>query len=477
MWCIGLAALLTVVGLPAARAQDARHYDIPAGALSTVASRFAGEARLLLSADARLTENRDSAGVRGTYTVTEAWERLLAGTGLRAVRTAQGYSLQAVPPQDEAIVLDAVRVEGAAPPADADRPYATPGSSSHLDLEHLERFRGTSVGDIFQGLPGVLVGENRNSGGLDINIRGMQGQNRVPVLVDGARQEGTVYRGYAGVASRSYIDPDLIGSVEIHKGPTLSAQGAGAVGGLVSARTLRADDIIAADRNSGIRLRASALNNNSGSPAAPGTPVGYNVGAGNYRTDCRLSEASCGGRYALSGIAAPEDTLDRPGTLDFRGWAGSLALARRFDWADVVLAHAMRSQGNYYAGAHGPAPWIDYSDTSPGRFWTEVRPVLYGASRFRAEERVVNSNYESESTLLKSTLHLPQEQELELSWLRYHSVHGELMPSQLSGVVSGVEGIDFIRQSDNSRITAHTLASRYHWAPAQYDTIDRSGVG
>lgn len=59
------------------------------------------------------------------------------------------------------------------------------------------------MGDIFQGMPGVLIGENRNSGGLDVNLRGMQGQNRVPVLVDGARQETTVYRGYAGVASRS----------------------------------------------------------------------------------------------------------------------------------------------------------------------------------------------------------------------------------------------------------------------------------
>ncbi len=96
---------------------------------------------------------------------------------------------------------------------------------------------------MFKGTTGVLVAENRNSGGLNINIRGMQGQGRVPVLVDGARQETTVYRGYAGVTSRSYVDPDLIGGVEIDKGPTMGASGTGAIGGLVSMHTLNADDI------------------------------------------------------------------------------------------------------------------------------------------------------------------------------------------------------------------------------------------
>lgn len=470
-----LLAALWLSGLwlvSATAAAQERSFDIPAGTLDAALNAFAEQAGILLSADAGLTQGRASEGLHGQYTVSEGFTRLLRPHGLEARERSGMFSLQRLP-EDDVLVLDAVRVQGGMPAlSDADRPYSEAASTTHLSQERIERFRGTSVGDIFQGIPGVLVGENRNSGGLDINIRGMQGQGRVPVLVDGARQETTVYRGYAGVASRSYVDPDLIGSIEIEKGPTMNASGTGAVGGLVSARTIGANDIIRDGRSFGMRIRGSAIGNNSGSPAAPDTPVGYNVREGAYRIDCRLSPSSCGGIYDPASITAPDDTLDRPGFLDLKGWAGSIALAQRLESIDLVAAYAARRQGNYYAGKHGPTPWIDYSETTPGRFWTDVWPVMHGASRFRAEERVVNSNYDSESTLLKSSFYLPDEHELELSWLRYHSVHGELMPSQVSGAVSGMEGIGFIRQTGNSRITAHTYTSRYRWNPERFDGIN-----
>lgn len=50
-----------------------------------------------------------------------------------------------------------------------------------------------------------------------MNIRGLQGQNRVPVIIDGGQQAIDVYRGYAGVQQRSYLDPDLISSVSIER--------------------------------------------------------------------------------------------------------------------------------------------------------------------------------------------------------------------------------------------------------------------
>ncbi len=87
-----------------------------------------------------------------------------------------------------------------------------------------------------------MSGENRNSGAIDVNIRGMQGANRVPVVVDGAFNTTTVQRGHQGVASRTYIDTDFIGGVEIQKGPSFGGEGAGAIGGLVSMRTINADD-------------------------------------------------------------------------------------------------------------------------------------------------------------------------------------------------------------------------------------------
>ena len=460
------AVLAAAPGEPPVQAN--RDYAIGPGPLGHVLAEFAAQAGVAFSFDAGQLADIRSQGLRGQHTVEGGFAALLAGTGYELEARGGGYTLKKTPASASEIgYLPTVHVEAdAIRPEDA--PYRTAGSSSYISRDDIERFRGTSVGDIFQGTPGVLVGENRNSGGLDINIRGMQGQGRVPVLVDGARQETTVYRGYAGVSSRSFVDPDLIGGIDINKGPTLSAQGAGAVGGLVSMRTLNAEDIVRPGESIGLRIRGTAIGNNSGSASAPGTRSGYNVGGilgggGGYRTDC-ASPSLCAG-HELSGIYGTNETLDRPGTFDPKGYAGSVAFAKRWEQIDLVAAHARRSQGNYYAGRHGPAPWVDLSETYDRGFYTEIVPRLEGASRIRAGERVVNTNYDSESTLLKTRFYLPHDQELELSYLRYTSTYGQLMPSQL--IWFGV-----VEQTENSQVTANTYTARYHWQPAGSDYVD-----
>ncbi|MCR4157912.1 TonB-dependent receptor [Kerstersia gyiorum] len=439
-------------------------FAIPPGPLQAVLSQFAGEAGVNLFADPALTENRQSAGLKGEFGIAEGFAKLLQGTGLEVRATGQGrYALRRSPGMAGGVTeLESVEVLGQNNPKDA--MYQAAGSMNVLTRDDIERFRGTSVGDIFQGIPGVLVGENRNSGGLDINIRGMQGQGRVPVLVDGARQETTVYRGYAGVSSRSYVDPDLIGGITIEKGPTMAAGGTGATGGLVSMRTLNAEDILEEGETFGVRMRGSAIGNNSGSVPEAGTQAGYYFPLGAvYRKDCVIA-STCGGEYQMPDSFAPEDSMDRPGTFTPKSWAGSLAIAQRFEKIDLIAAYAQRSQGNYYAGKHGSTPTLSL-DERKYAFYTEVRPSWEGASRFRGEERIVNSNYESKSLLLKSRIALSESQQLDLSFLRYRSVYGELMPSQL--VWYGA-----IRQTDNSEVHANTYTAKYRWDPADNDALD-----
>lgn len=469
---------------PATPSSTRHQFNIPPSDLGRAVLAVGATAGLRVLFDPQRLAGLQSQGLSGPWTVQEALERLLRGSGFKPVFTGPDSvrleSLSAAPtvaelaagltPADGPLqVLPTVSVRGGEKLAPEDAPYRRAGSSHVIGRDDIERFRGTSVGDIFQGTPGVLVGENRNSGGLDVNIRGMQGQGRVPVLVDGARQENTVYRGYGGVSSRSYVDPDLIGGIVVDKGPTLSAGGTGALGGLVSMRTLNADDIITPGKTFGVRLRGSLIGNNSGSPSAPNTPAGLNVGGlltnEVFRKDC-VTPSLCEGPYDLANVVGPPDTMDRPGALHFKGWAGSVAVAQRFELADLVVAYAQRHQGNYYAGKNGPGtPWVDLSDTTPRGFWTEVRPRLMGDSRFRAQERVVNSNFENQSLLLKTRLFLPQDQELEFSYLRYHSVFGELMPSQLLWLGRA-------RQTDNSRVTTHTVTGQYHWNPEQSRWLD-----
>src|SRR5690606_23026358 len=117
--------------------------------------------------------------------------------------------------------------------------------------------------DTLRGATGIISGEARSSGGLDVNIRGMQGQGRVPVTVDGAINGTTVYRGYQGTSNRSFVDPDFISHIAIEKGPSMGNAIAGGIGGSVSMKTLGVDDIVPEGDVMGIRLMASLSGNNT----------------------------------------------------------------------------------------------------------------------------------------------------------------------------------------------------------------------
>ncbi|MGU3627561.1 TonB-dependent receptor domain-containing protein [Comamonas sp. C24C] len=467
-------------------AQERVEFDLPRGDLGQALVALGAAAGLRLVFDPQKLQGLSAPAVRGAMTPGEALTRLLHGSGFAHVFTGNGVvrlkpvsgpsaeaASAAETQEDEppSRIMSTVLVLADAERDEKDRQYRTAGSSNVLKREDIERFRGTSVGDIFQGTPGVLIGENRNSGGLDVNIRGMQGQGRVPVLVDGARQETTVYRGYAGVASRSYIDPDLIGGIQIEKGPVMGAQGTGAVGGLVSARTLNADDIVRPGQTFGIRLRGSLIGNNSGSAPAPGTKAGFNTGGsssngtgGVYRTNCVIASL-CEGPFDIANVVPPSESMNRPGLMQPKSWAGSIALAKRFEKADIVAAYARRSQGNYYAGTKGPVPALDLSETYNRGFYTEVVPKVVGATRFRGGERIVNTNHENESVLLKTRLYLPNDQELEAGYMRYTSTYGELMPSQLLWLGQ-------VAQTSNSKVTADTYTLRHRWNPENNDWLN-----
>lgn len=476
---LAVMALIIVPGFAgvaaAATEPTLMHFDIPAQPLHLALDEFARQSGMQVSAETAVIANQFSGQVAGQFTIDQALTKLLAGTGLQWYRADGGTVVLQSLVMDGTAVLPKVMVKGAVDVVEEDAPYTRAGSSSYISDRDIQRRRGMSVGDMFKGTTGVLVAENRNSGGLNVNIRGMQGQGRVPVLVDGARQETTVYRGYAGATSRSYVDPDLIGGVEIDKGPTMNPQGTGATGGLVSMRTLGADDIVQPGNTWGLRLRGALIGNNSGSPAAPGTPAGYAVaraGSGlgfatqtGYRVDCAEGSALCSGDHDIANVYGPDETLDRPGDLDLKGHSASLAGAWRLSWGDLVVAYATRQQGNYYAGKSGPTPSLDLSERYDRGFYTEVRPRVDGASRFRAEERIVNSNYDSNSLLLKSSIYLDEEQTLEFSYLRYHSDYGELMPSQLIW-------LGRVRQTEDSTVTANTYTGRYQWESADNDWLD-----
>lgn len=148
-----------------------------------------------------------------------------------------------------------------------DAPYQTRGSSGYISQEQIQRLPPTSVGDMFRNTPGVISAGNRNGQSLDLNIRGLQGMNRIATLVDGAQQTSSTYRGYNGHSNRTFVDSEFIGGIDVEKGPSGGPYGAGAMGGVVNMRTLNASDLVDSGKTFGARLRGSLGGNTITPPA------------------------------------------------------------------------------------------------------------------------------------------------------------------------------------------------------------------
>ncbi|TIL57436.1 MAG: TonB-dependent hemoglobin/transferrin/lactoferrin family receptor [Mesorhizobium sp.] len=115
-------------------------------------------------------------------------------------------------------------------------------SVSHIDQEQLQRRMATTPNDMLLGVPGVAVQADARRVSSSINIRGLQDFGRVAVIVDGARQN--FQRSDHGPQSTFYIDPELIKSVDVIRGPVANTYGSGAIGGVVLFETKDADDYL-----------------------------------------------------------------------------------------------------------------------------------------------------------------------------------------------------------------------------------------
>ncbi|TIS57695.1 TonB-dependent hemoglobin/transferrin/lactoferrin family receptor [Mesorhizobium sp.] len=115
-------------------------------------------------------------------------------------------------------------------------------SASHVDKEQLERRMATTPNEMLLGVPGVTVQADARRVSSSINIRGLQDFGRVAVIVDGARQD--FQRSDHGTQSTFYVDPELIKSVDVIRGPVANTYGSGAIGGVVLFDTKDADDFL-----------------------------------------------------------------------------------------------------------------------------------------------------------------------------------------------------------------------------------------
>ncbi|MCB5174511.1 TonB-dependent hemoglobin/transferrin/lactoferrin family receptor [Microvirga lenta] len=184
----------------------------------------------------------------------------LAGTPLASVAQAQSASSEpVVQSEGDTLMLDTITVTSG---KTEDRVINDLAGSSVVTRRQIDLLQSSRVSDVLQGVPGVAVQETGTDPGQAVNIRGLQDFGRVNVLVDGARQDYQV-SGH-GANGTFYLDPELIGQVDLVRGPVSTVYGSGAIGGVVSFRTRNIDDILNPDETYGAVQKLGIGTNGAG---------------------------------------------------------------------------------------------------------------------------------------------------------------------------------------------------------------------
>ncbi|MBX9400563.1 TonB-dependent receptor [Lysobacter sp. BMK333-48F3] len=457
--CIHL--VLTGLFAPNAGAQQApaRRYDIQAQPLSAALreySRISGVQVVLDSADGA---GLRSAPLHGEHSGADALQRLLAGTGLDPQARGAGTVVLRradAGADDGTLRTDTLSVGTAADEAGGrdergyDAVYDQDLSTVYAGKTQIERYKGAAPADVFKGMLNVYSGDARNSGALDPNIRGIQGPGRVPLTIDGTEQALTVWRGYNGANNRNYIDPNLIGGIQVIKGPNLTRNVSSSIGGAVVVNTLEVADILAPGERFGGELKLES-SDNAVAPRLPTLSTGRD-----YR--------SIPGFPANPQATYYDPTLYRPvrsgGGRDLIGGgdhALRLALGMREERVDLLAAYAYRKKGNHYSGdrsgdfyarPYDPAKSLNYI-TSLARF-------------YHPGDEVPNTSSEMESWLLKATVRASEHQTLKFGLRDTRSAYGEILPTRISWRDTTGSGAP---QWPLSRVEAKAYNLEYAWRP------------
>lgn len=350
--------------------------------------------------------------------------------------------------------------------------YAKNESSTYKSKEDLERFMGESPSDIFKGMTGVQSGDARNSGAIDPNVRGIQGQGRVPVTIDGTEQAITVYRGYQGANNRNYIDPLLISDVKVSKGASMERGVQSSVGGAVTINTLNVDDIIEEGKSFGFNFKGTLGNNTTSVSPMKMNGDTYYVGDTSYdeypeqlqvnpdmHDSAYMKEEAeflrdayleLTGDLPRRNIAALESQVPkkRGNALEGDDVAYRIAVAGRTDIdispnrtiaVDGLAAYTYRDRGNYFAGEHGSN---DYRTDTPRSERKTGDFAAYMADIYRPDREVLNTSNKTESYLLKGTVRPSDEQAIQVGVRHTETSYGDIMPSRVeNGHEDGIYGV------------------------------------
>ncbi len=237
---------------------EAISYAIPRGPLGPAVTAFGNVSGLQVLFPAQRVNGLTTRGVSGTMAPGRALNRLLAGTGLVYQFTTantvtivdpQSETGQMAPPTDGSTLLDQLVVAGQGLEATGsgwrgtpDWVYSEATSTSAISREAIQGGAARNTSDLFSDTSGTYAVDSPQNPGVNVNIRGLQDQNRVTMMIDGARQN--FQRNGHSATANAYLDPSMLRMVEVNKSAGTGVGDAGSLGGSVNFRTLEARDVV-----------------------------------------------------------------------------------------------------------------------------------------------------------------------------------------------------------------------------------------
>jgi hemoglobin/transferrin/lactoferrin receptor protein len=183
----------------------------------------------------------------------KGWMGGLAGSGAALALTSGIAAAQGI--QLEGIVVTATKTSEAAI-------EALSGSSAVTKEQLDQQFQADRPSQILRTVPGVTTAESARDTAQAVNIRGLQDFGRVNVLIEGARQN---FQRSGHIANGVYyLEPEMLKSIDITRGPTSVIYGSGAIGGVVAFGLLDADDILLGNEVAAARTRLRYASNGPG---------------------------------------------------------------------------------------------------------------------------------------------------------------------------------------------------------------------
>lgn len=349
-----------------------------------------------------------------------------------------------------------------------DKVFSENVTNLYIGREELERIQTTNPADVLKGMNGVYSMDSRNGSSITPNIRGLSGEGRVPLTVDGTEQSTNVWLQVYGAGNRNYVDPAMFRSIAVEKGPSLSRDVKTGVGGSINIRTIEAADIIPEGDSFGIEFNGET----SGNSIKPKVDANSYFGK-DYRD---IPGTTLGFDNNVNMPQPVPRTKGHNDTLNFDDHSEMIAIAARNQVTDVLFSYSLRDKGNYFAGTHGAGEYSrnDAYAKDTSAYFPNLTKLYFPGNE------VLSTSSNSETTLLKNNWFLPDNHTLGWSFMRSDLEFAETSPGQtvlMLGIVEELakQGQDVgqpVAEFPRSELRLDTYKLSHEWKPEGSPWVD-----